>query len=71
MARNRYAMEQIISLLREAEVRLIRFRAKDVIRAEGRLPLRFEFGKYSPTLDYTGSWAQTAQAIAAGVGSSS
>jgi len=45
--------------------RLIRFRAKDVIRVEGSLPLRFEFGEYSPMLGHTGSWAQTAETIAA------
>ena len=45
--------------------RLLRFRAEQVIRVEGSLPLRFEFGEYSPMLDHTGSWAQTAETIAA------
>ncbi|MDJ0947489.1 MAG: pyridoxamine 5'-phosphate oxidase family protein [Alphaproteobacteria bacterium] len=45
--------------------RLIRFRAEEVIRVEGSLPLRFDFGEYSPMLDHTGSWAQTAETIAA------
>ena len=40
--------------------RLIRFRAEEVIRVEGSLPLRFKFGEYSPTLGRTGSWPQTA-----------
>jgi len=45
--------------------RLIRFRAEEVIRAEGNLPLRFDFGEYSPMLDHTGDWARTAESIAA------
>ena len=45
--------------------RLIRFRAEEVIRVEGSLPLRFDFGEYSPMLEHTGSWAQTAETIAA------
>ncbi|GBF27695.1 flavohemoprotein [bacterium MnTg02] len=45
--------------------RLIRFRAEEVIRVEGSLPLRFNFGEYSPTLGRTGSWPQTAETIAA------
>ncbi len=45
--------------------RLIRFQAAEVIRVEGSLPLRFAFGGYSPMLDHTGSWAQTAETIAA------
>jgi predicted pyridoxine 5'-phosphate oxidase superfamily flavin-nucleotide-binding protein len=40
--------------------RLIRFRAEKVIRVEGSLPLRFNFGEYSPNLERTGSWRQTA-----------
>ena len=39
---------------------LIRFRAEKVIRVEGSLPLRFNFGKYSPMLERTGSWQQGA-----------
>ncbi len=45
--------------------RLIRFRADEVIRVEGSLPLRFDFGDYSPMLDHTGSWARAAETIAA------
>ena len=45
--------------------RLIRFRAEEVIRVEGSLPLRFDFGEYSPMLEHTGSWPQTAETIAA------
>lgn len=45
--------------------RLIRFRAEEVIRVEGSLPLNFEFADYSPMLDFTGSWEQTAETIAA------
>lgn len=45
--------------------RLIRFRAETVIRSGARLPLRFTFGAYSPTLDHTGSWPQAAATIAA------
>jgi len=45
--------------------RLIRFRAEEVIRIEGSLPLRFAFGDYSPMLDHTGSWAQAAETIEA------
>ncbi len=44
--------------------RLIRFRAEEVIRVEGSLPLRFGFGEYSPMLEHTGSWAQAAERIA-------
>ena len=36
--------------------RLIRFRAATVIRAEASLPLRFEFGEFSPVLERTGNW---------------
>jgi ferredoxin-NADP reductase/predicted pyridoxine 5'-phosphate oxidase superfamily flavin-nucleotide-binding protein len=45
--------------------RLIRFRAEEVIRVDGSLPLRFAFGGYAPMLERTGSWAQTAETIAA------
>ncbi len=45
--------------------RLIRFRAEKVIRVEHSLPLRFDFGEYSPMLDQTGSWQQAAETIAA------
>ena len=45
--------------------RLIRFRAEEVIRVEGGLPLRFDFGAYSPMLDHTGSWEQADATIAA------
>jgi predicted pyridoxine 5'-phosphate oxidase superfamily flavin-nucleotide-binding protein len=38
--------------------RLIRFQAEKVIRVEASLPLRFEFGEYSPNLERTGSWQQ-------------
>lgn len=44
--------------------RLIRFRAEEVIRVEGSLPLRFAFGEFSPMLEHTGSWAQAAERIA-------
>lgn len=43
--------------------RLIRFRAKEVIRVEGSLPLRFHFGEYWPMLERTGSWQQAANGI--------
>lgn len=43
--------------------RLIRFRAEEVIRVENSLPLRFDFQDYSPMLDLTGSWAETAERI--------
>jgi predicted pyridoxine 5'-phosphate oxidase superfamily flavin-nucleotide-binding protein len=36
--------------------RMIRFRAEKVIRVEGSLPLRFDFGEYWPMLELTGSW---------------
>jgi len=36
--------------------RLISFRAEEIIRVDGRLPLRFRFGDFSPTLDRTGHW---------------
>ncbi len=45
--------------------RLIRFRAAEIIRIEGSLPLRFDFGDYSPMLEHTGSWAEAAETIAA------
>jgi hypothetical protein len=45
--------------------RLIRFRAEEVIRVEESLPLRFDFGTYSPMLEHTGSWDQARQAITA------
>ena len=45
--------------------RLIRFRAEEVVRVEASLPLRFDFGDYSPMLEHTGDWARTAQTIAA------
>lgn len=38
--------------------RLIRFHAEEVIRVDGSLPLRFDFGEYSPVLDRTGSWPE-------------
>ena len=44
--------------------RLIRVRASEVIRVTGGLPLRFQFGDYSPTLEQTGSWTQAAATIA-------
>jgi predicted pyridoxine 5'-phosphate oxidase superfamily flavin-nucleotide-binding protein len=43
--------------------RLIRLRAAEVIRVEGSLPLRFDFGDYSPRLDGTGSWERAAATI--------
>ncbi len=45
--------------------RLIRFRASEVIRVEGSLPLGFTFGDYSPVLEHTGSWSKAAELIAA------
>ena len=45
--------------------RLIRFRASEVIRVEGSLPLGFTFGDYSPVLEHTGSWSKVADVIAA------
>ncbi|MEM7021993.1 MAG: pyridoxamine 5'-phosphate oxidase family protein [Pseudomonadota bacterium] len=45
--------------------RLIRVRASEVIRVTGSLPLSFDFGEYSPTLEQTGSWAKAAEIIAA------
>ena len=45
--------------------RLIRFRAAEVIGVETSLPLRFTFGEYSPSLDYTGSWTQAAATLVA------
>ena len=45
--------------------RLIRFRAEEVIRVERSLPLRFDFGDYSPMLAHTGNWVQAAETIAA------
>ena len=45
--------------------RLISFRASEVIRVEGSLPLGFTFGDYSSVLEHTGSWSQTADVIAA------
>ena len=45
--------------------RLIRFRASEVVRVENSLPLRFGFGEFSPTLDHTGNWVETAQKVAA------
>lgn len=42
--------------------RLIRFRLDQVIRVEGGLPLRFDFGEASPLLAMTGSWQQAAEA---------
>ena len=45
--------------------RLIRFRASEVVRVEGSLPLRVTFGDYSPMLDATGSWIQADERIAA------
>ena len=44
--------------------RLIRFRAEEVVRVEGSLPLRVTFGEYSPILERTGSWTQTDEIIA-------
>ena len=43
--------------------RLIRFRAETVIRVEDSLPLRFRFEEYSPVLERTGSWRQTASQL--------
>lgn len=40
----------------EGAERLLRFRLDELIRVEGSLPLRFEFGEYSPVLARTGSW---------------
>ncbi len=37
--------------------RLIRFRAEEIIRVEGSLPLRFDFGDYSPHLAHIANWA--------------
>ena len=45
--------------------RLIRFRAGEIIRVEGSLPLRFTFGEYSPMLEHTGSWEQATETIVA------
>ena len=45
--------------------RLIRFRAMEVIRVAGSLPLRFTFGDYSPMLERTGDWEQAAATVAA------
>ena len=45
--------------------RLIRFRADEVVRIADSLPLDFAFGEYSPMLERTGSWQQTAEIIAA------
>ena len=45
--------------------RLIRFTVDAVIRVEGGLPLRFDFGEYSPMLAHTGSWEQAAGTMAA------
>ena len=45
--------------------RLIRFAVEAAIRVEGGLPLRFDFGEYSPMLEHTGSWEQTAETMAA------
>lgn len=40
----------------EGAERLLRLRLDELIRVEGSLPLRFEFGEYSPVLARTGSW---------------
>ncbi len=45
--------------------RLVRFRAEEIIRVEKTLPLRFAFGDYSPQLNFTGTWAAAAEALAA------
>ena len=45
--------------------RLIRFRADEVIRAERSLPLRFDFGDYSPMLAQTGDWTEARERIVA------
>lgn len=50
----------------EGAERLIRFRADEVVRVEGSLPLGFAFGEYSPMLDRTGTWQQAAETMAAG-----
>ena len=49
----------------EGAERLIRFRAEEVIRIDESLPLRFDFGDTSPSLEQTGSWAQAAERLAA------
>jgi len=45
--------------------RLIRCRINGVISVEKGLPLQFNFNEYSPMLDYTGSWEQATQTLAA------
>ena len=45
--------------------RLIRFVAEKVIRVERSLPLRFDFGEYSPMLEHTGNWQQATETISA------
>lgn len=45
--------------------RLIRFRADKVIRVEDSMPLRFDFGEYSPMLEHTGSWQQATETVTA------
>lgn len=45
--------------------RLLRFRAEEVIRVTGGLPLRFAFGDYSPQLNFTGTWSAAAETLAA------
>lgn len=45
--------------------RLLRFRAEEVIRVAGSLPLRFAFGDYSPQLNFTGTWDAAAETLAA------
>lgn len=45
--------------------RLLRFRAEEVIRVAGSLPLRFAFGDYSPQLNFTGTWEAAAETLSA------
>jgi hypothetical protein len=45
--------------------RLLRFRAEEVIRVAGSLPLQFAFGDYSPQLNFTGTWDAAAETLAA------
>ncbi|MEZ5935420.1 MAG: pyridoxamine 5'-phosphate oxidase family protein [Alphaproteobacteria bacterium] len=49
----------------EGAERLIRFRAEEVIRVRGSLPLRFTFGGYAPMLANTGSWSEAQAKVAA------
>lgn len=45
--------------------RLIRFHVEEWRRVEASLPLQFQFGEYSPMLQYSGSWDQADATIAA------